>query len=114
MYKKNHIRDLRIAMSMKQEELAHRCGVKQGAVSTWENGQSTPKPEAIRIMTNLFGVSMGYLLGYEDETPDLDISDIDFALSGEIRDLTEDEKRDILDYVRFKRAQKTKQVGRLL
>lgn len=40
------------------------------------------------------------------------ISEIEFALSGEIHDLTEDEMRDVLDYVRFKRAQKVMQEAR--
>lgn len=34
------------------------------------------------------------------------ISEIEFALSGEIHDLTESEMQDVLDYVRFKRAQR--------
>lgn len=37
---------------------------------------------------------------------DEQLSDVEFALYGEVRELTDDEKRDILDYVRFKRAQK--------
>lgn len=35
-----------------------------------------------------------------------DITSIDFALSGEISQLSDAEKKDILDYVRFKRQQK--------
>ena len=102
----NRIRELRLARGMKQDELARRCGVKQGAVSTWENGVSSPKPDALMVMTDLFGVSVGYLLGYESDEVEPDIGDIDFALSGEIRDLSDAEKQDVLDYVRFKRAQR--------
>ena len=104
---KNRIRELRIAKGMKQDELGRRCGVKQGAVSTWETGSSNPKPEALQIMCELFGVSLGYLMGIEDKTNDDEsIENVRYALNGEIRDLTEDEERDILDYVRFKKAQR--------
>jgi transcriptional regulator with XRE-family HTH domain len=104
---KNRIKELRISKGMKQDELGRRCGVKQGAVSTWETGASNPKPEAMQIMCELFGVSLGYLMGIEDEEKEEEsIENIRYALSGEIRDLTEDEERDILDYVRFKKSQR--------
>lgn len=38
--------------------------------------------------------------------PAPDITSIDFALSGEISQLSEAEKKDILDYIRFKRQQR--------
>ncbi|MEY8311766.1 helix-turn-helix domain-containing protein [Oscillospiraceae bacterium 42-9] len=43
-----------------------------------------------------------------EAAPSLDqqLSDIDFALSGEIHDLTDNEKQDILDYIRFKKSQR--------
>lgn len=37
---------------------------------------------------------------------DQQLSGIDFALSGEIHDLTDNEKQDILDYIRFKKSQR--------
>ena len=37
---------------------------------------------------------------------DAQLSGIDFALSGEIHDLTDNEKQDILDYIRFKKSQR--------
>lgn len=108
----NRIKELRTGLMMKQEELARRCGVKQGAVSAWENGTSNPKPEALRIMSDIFGVPIGYILGADETGINSDLSGIDFALSGEIRELTDAEKQDLLDYVRFKRAQKAKQEGK--
>ena len=51
-------------------------------------------------------------IGQQLTTRSSEISDIEFALSGEIHDLTEDEMQDVLDYVRFKRAQKARQEGR--
>lgn len=106
MAEKNRIKELRIAKGMKQDELGRRCGVKQGAVSTWETGASTPKPKALQIMSDIFGVSIGYLMGLEDKEDTNDIKDISYALNEEIRDLTEGEEKDILDFVRFKKSQR--------
>ena len=42
----------------------------------------------------------------QKKTLDQQLSGIDFALSGEIHDLTDAEKQDILDYIRFKKSQR--------
>lgn len=44
----------------------------------------------------------------EGEPEEYTMSDIDYALSDEIQDLSETDKQEILDYIRFKRAQKAK------
>ena len=36
---------------------------------------------------------------------DQQLEGIDFALFGEVKDLTDEQKQDILDYIRFKKAQ---------
>lgn len=64
-------------------------------------------------IADYFGVSVGYLLGTEEkENPvvksselDQQLQGIDFALFGEVKDLTAEQKQDILDYIRFKKAQ---------
>ena len=68
-----------------------------------------PRKKALEKLSERFGVSAGYLLGIDDASPEPDISNIDYVLSGELRDLTDDEKQDVLDYIHFKRAQKAKQ-----
>ena len=39
---------------------------------------------------------------------DKPLSDIDFALYGETKDLSEEDKQDVLDYIQYKKAQKQK------
>lgn len=84
-------------------------GVSRSAVAMWESG-TEPGNDMLQRLADHFNVTVDYLLGRTDDptppTLDEQLSGIDFALSGEIRDLTDDEKQDILDYVRFKRAQK--------
>lgn len=103
------IKELRDALGIKQDELAMLCGVSQSTISLWEIGKTVPRPKTLEKLAERFGVSAGYILGMEGNESGPEIGDIDFALSGEIRDLTDAEKQDVLDYVRFKRAQKARQ-----
>ena len=101
------LKALREALNIKQEEISILCGVTQSTVSLWESGKTVPRKSALKKLADRYGVTVGYLLGI-DEKDEPDISQVDFALSGEIRDLSEAEKLDLLEYVRFKRAQKAK------
>lgn len=105
----NTIRRLRKEFGMTMKELGQKLGVSESTISLYETGKRQPDNSTILAIADLFNVTTDYLLGREEPAaPTLDeqLSDIDFALSGEIRDLTDDEKQDILDYVRFKRSQK--------
>ena len=104
----SRIKELREALGIKQEELAILCNVTQGTISLWEKGKTIPRKNALEKLSERFGVSIGYILGSEGGESEPNINDIDFALSGEIRDLSDAEKQDILDYIRFKRAQRAK------
>lgn len=103
------LKSLREDAKISQAMLAKKLGVAQSTVGMWESGKNKPENAKLEALANLFNVTTDYLLGREVAPPptlDEQLSDIDFALSGEIRDLTDDEKQDILDYVRFKRSQK--------
>lgn len=119
------IRKLRIDRGLNQGQLADMIGVGRTAISNYEKGVRVPDLETAERLADAFGISFGELVdGYdrssdspkagkkEEPLSDPIISDIEFALSGEIHDLTEDEMQDVLDYVRFKRAQKARQEGR--
>ena len=103
------LKAMREQAHLSQAALAKKVGVAQSTVGMWESGRNKPENAKLEALANLFNVTTDYLLGRDDPTPPVDdaqLSDIDFALSGEIRELSDDEKQDILDYVRFKRAQK--------
>ena len=83
------------------------CGMGVNALSQMAKAQDISASTLVVFAEHL-SCSVDYLLG-KTENPQgdtLDISEIEFALSGEIRDLSEAEKQDVLDYVRFKRSQK--------
>ncbi len=54
-----------------QEELADKLGVTRQAISKWEGAQSTPDLQRILQMSELFGVSVDYLLKDEIEADEL-------------------------------------------
>lgn len=91
-----------------QDKLAKLLGVSRSAVAIWESGNSQPDNRLLSVLADTLDVSVDYLLGREKTSISLDeqLEGVDFALSGEIRDLSDAEKQDILDYVRFKKQQK--------
>ena len=105
----NKIRDFRRKMGLTQIELSNVLNISQASLSGYETGRIEPDMDMMKRLAHFFNTSLDDLFGVSIDTSTPDISDIDFALSGEIRDLSDAEKQDVLDYVRFKRAQKAKQ-----
>lgn len=106
----NKIREFRRKMGLTQIELSNILSISQGSLSGYETGRIEPDMDMMIKMSQFFNASLDDLFGIDNVTVQSpSIGDIDFALSGEIRDLTDDEKQDVLDYVRFKRAQKARQ-----
>ena len=54
--------DLRKKNGMSQEELADRLGVSRQAISRWELGSTLPDAPNLLKLSDLFGVSIDYLL----------------------------------------------------
>ncbi len=61
------LQTLRKGNGMSQESLAEALGVSRQAVSKWESGQSYPEMDKMIALSNLFHVSMDYLV--KDESP---------------------------------------------
>lgn len=58
----DRIQYLRKQKGYSQEELADKVGVSRQAVSKWESEQSTPDLEKVIVMSELFEVTIDYLL----------------------------------------------------
>lgn len=67
---------LRKKAGMSQEELADRLGVSRQAVSRWELGSTLPDAPNLLKLSDLFGVSVDYLLrdeyGEERQSPPIE------------------------------------------
>jgi len=60
---KEIIYELRTKHGFSQDELAEKVFVTRQAVSRWENGETTPNTETLKLLSKLFGVSINTLLG---------------------------------------------------
>ena len=54
---------LRMKSGMSQDELAEKVFVTRQAVSRWENGETTPGVETLKLLSKFFDVSINTLLG---------------------------------------------------
>lgn len=63
MQTKDIILHYRAKNGLSQEELAEKVFVTRQAVSRWENGETTPNIETLKLLSNLFNVSINTLLG---------------------------------------------------
>lgn len=60
---KDVIYDLRTKSGLSQDELAEKVFVTRQAVSRWETGETTPNVETLKLLSNVFDVSINTLLG---------------------------------------------------
>ena len=72
---KNRLKILRTKEGITQDELAQIINkelkenekpISKMVISNWENNKHTIKPDKAQQLADIFGVSVGYLLGYED------------------------------------------------
>nr|DAF79182.1 MAG TPA: Repressor protein CI [Caudoviricetes sp.] len=60
------LRELQRAKKLTQQELADIAEVSKRTIQNWEDGTSNIKPEKAKKLADYFGVSVPYLLGYDD------------------------------------------------
>jgi len=63
MSTKEIIYELRTKSGLSQDELAEKVFVTRQAVSRWENGDTVPNTETLKLLSKLFNVSINTLLG---------------------------------------------------
>ena len=89
-------------LGLSQEALGERLGVSRQSIYKWESGTALPEIEKLIALSKLFGVSVGWLLGVEeDAAPE--------AASGELTETQLKMVREIVD--RYLAAQLVTQQG---
>lgn len=63
MEPKDILYDLRTKFGLSQDALAGKVFVTRQAVSRWENGETVPNTETLKLLSELFDVSINTLLG---------------------------------------------------
>lgn len=96
-------------------KVAKDTGISTGSLTDWKKGRSAPKADKLQKIADYFGVTVDYLLGNEpkEKTPaeaDVTFDDFTYAMYGESRGLTEENKNMLLDMARMlkKRQQEGK------
>ncbi|MCE2244410.1 helix-turn-helix transcriptional regulator [Streptococcus thermophilus] len=62
----NRLKELRQSKKKTQQEMADIVGVTKRTYIYWEQGERQIKPEKAKVLADYFGVTVGYLLGYDD------------------------------------------------
>ena len=87
----NRLKELRQKKGDTQEVVAKAMGVTRRGYQKWENGESQIKSNNAQQLADYFGVSVGYLLGYDDVPKEL-IDELELQLD---HVLTPTEKEDL-------------------
>jgi len=64
METKEILKQLREKNNLTQEQMAEQVMVTRQAVSRWENGETQPNTDTLKIISKKFGISINSLLGY--------------------------------------------------
>ena len=64
----NRLKGLRKEKGLTQKELANKIGITKLTISNWENEKRSIGSKKAKLLADFFGVSVGYLLGYEPES----------------------------------------------
>lgn len=104
------LEELRKEKNISRKQLLKDCNLGKNSITYWEQKNILPNQSTLVVLSNYFDVTLEYLIGESDQRTAVseELEGIDFALSGEIRDMSENEKQDLLDYIRFKKNQREK------
>ena len=106
----NRVRELRMRAGMQQKELALEVGIARPTVSEWEHQKKDPTGERLKRLSEIFNVSNGVILGYEEipnPTPVLFVDNGGDDVEREIREARERVQRDPERGVLFTMATKS-------
>ena len=105
----DRIAALREQLELTQEELAEKIGISRAALSHYEKNRRQPDYELVKKFADFFGVTTDYLLGRTDirtpQHPAEDEEDI-VAFLRAAEGLTESERKEVLAYIEFRKAQR--------
>ena len=90
-------------------DVAKKVGVSEATVQRWETGsiKNMGQDKVIKLADALL-LTPAELMGYDESSSSLDLqlSEVQFALMSEAEGLSDEDKKDVLDYIRFKKSQK--------
>lgn len=74
-------------------KVAKATGITTSTLTSWKQGKYVPKPDKLQKIADYFGVSLGYLMGTEEEEPNaVDKENNPIVLDDEALELLEELK----------------------
>lgn len=89
----NRIKELRSEKKITQDILAKKLGITQAALSKWETEKAQPDQRTLLILSEIFGVSIDYILGNTEQRTAYALAEKD-----ELLPLSPYERQLIIDY----------------
>ena len=89
--------------------LCDELGISRGLMTDLKMGRKkSVNAETAQKIASFFGVSVGYLLGQEDDTANtaVNLEQIDVAFYGEFKELSEEDEETVRDMVRIMRQRR--------
>lgn len=110
----DRLKSLRLEKGYSQQKLAKLLFVNQTAVSQWERGATSPEHATLIKLSEIFDVSVDYLVGKTDvknpqepKKEEVDDHDIKFALFG-TTDIDDETYESVKNFAKFAAEQKRK------
>lgn len=117
------LRELRIKKKMTAIELSQQMSVDKSTISKWESDNRSPDAESLKKLAEVLNVSTDYLLGKTDDPRPFPVEDTrsieerwkdptnDFlyAMYGEVQNLTDEQKEEILNFVDYLKSKAEKE-----
>ncbi|MFD1410775.1 helix-turn-helix domain-containing protein [Lapidilactobacillus gannanensis] len=102
MTKGQRIAELRKRKKLSQNELSKILHVSPSTVGMWETDQRAIKDADLVQIADFFGVTTDYLLGRRTDLGDLPVA---AHIADGMDGLSNEERKEIEDYIEFKKAQ---------
>lgn len=86
---------------MSGSKLTEAIGIPSSTLSSWKKGDRKPKYEAVVAIADFLNVPVDYLMGTSSQEQELDL-----RIQAEVRQLSDQEKADVLKYIKFLQSSK--------
>jgi transcriptional regulator with XRE-family HTH domain len=99
----SRIRELRKGRHLTQTELSEKIGIAQSDLSRMEQGEYKVGLDTLFKILQVFDLKMGEFFGESDSPAEKEARD----LAGEIKNLSEQSRQEVREFVRFKKQLET-------
>lgn len=109
------LREIRKKCGITMKELGAEIGVAESTISQYETGKRQPDYETLLKLGEFFGVSVDYILTGKEKAPapederEITFDDFTYAMYEEGKELTDENKKKLLEMAQFFRQQQEKE-----